>query len=301
MTRIDAHQHFWRLSRGDYRWLTPELAPLYRDFEPRDLAPLLARAGIERTLLVQAADTLAESHFLLALANEHEFIAGVVGWVDLPAADAIAQLEKLAREPKFVGVRPMLQDLDDDDWILRRELEPALRALVQGNLVLDALIRPRHLPRVRELAARHPDLRVVVDHAAKPRIESPPQAWDGFEAWQSELRALARESSACVKLSGLATEARGPWSSADLRPYVELLLEAFGPARLIWGSDWPVVELAGGYGRWMTSTNELLCQLSEPERAAIFGGNAARTYRLLPRLSASGSPAAPTTHAERLV
>lgn len=272
---IDAHQHFWQLARGDYAWLTPELEVLYRDFGPDDLAPLYAEAGISRSVLVQAAPTLAETRHLLDLAARTSFVGGVVGWIDMTAADASAQLETLARDSALLGIRPMIQDEPDPDWMLAESWKPVLESLVRLDLSFDALVRPVHLPRLRRLLAHHPELRVVVDHGAKPDIAS-----GAFAPWAEEMAALAAETSASCKLSGLVTEAGGDWSEARLRPYVEHLLEHFGPHRLMWGSDWPVVELAGGFEDWRRMSLGWLARLSEGDREAILGDNAARFYRL---------------------
>ena len=280
---IDAHQHFWRLDRGDYRWLTPALGAIHRDFLPLDLEPLLARAGISRTILVQAADTDGETDFLLEIAAETPFVAGVVGWVDLEARRAPDRIRELAARSNFVGVRPMIQDIEDPRWMLRSDLAPALECLVELDLAFEALVRPIHLPYLHEFLHRYPGLRVVVDHAAKPFVKRPASAWDGFAAWRAHLAAIARESSACCKLSGLATEADAGWEASDLRPYVDVLLETFGPARIVWGSDWPVVVLAGGYRPWWDATASLLAELTGEEREAVLGGNASRFYRLAER------------------
>jgi L-fuconolactonase len=272
--RIDAHQHFWALSRGDYGWLTPKLAPVYRDFGAADLRPHLERAGIAATILVQAAPTEAETRYLLALAESSGgLVAGVVGWVDMAAPDAPARIDALAASPTLRGIRPMIHDIADPDWMLDRRLTPAFRRLVEHGLVFDALVRPPHLPRLRRLIERHPDLRVVVDHGAKPEI-----AAGRIEPWANDIAAIARESRAYCKLSGLVTEAAPTWRPADLRPYVDHLLASFGADRLIWGSDWPVVNLAGGYDAWWDATQELLAGLGAGEREPILGANAARFY-----------------------
>jgi len=274
---IDAHQHFWTVARDDYGWLTPEDAVLYRDYGPADLAPHLQRAGITHTVVVQAAPTVDETRYLLALADETPWVAGVVGWVDLGAPDVAHGLDALASHRLFRGVRPMIQDIADDDWMLGDTLTPGFQALVERDLSFDALVLPRHLPRLLRLLGRHPDLRVVVDHGAKPAIR------DGaFDGWAEDVARLARETGACCKLSGLVTEADAGWQEADLRPYAEHLLTSFGPERLLWGSDWPVVELAGGFERWRHASEGLLAGLAEPERAAVLGGSAARFYRLDP-------------------
>jgi L-fuconolactonase len=275
--RIDGHQHFWRLARGDYDWLTPDLEPLYRDFEPPDLEPLLRAAGVERTIAVQAAATVAETRHLLGLADRAPWIAGVVGWVDLASDGAPEVLDALQLHPAFRGVRPMIQDIADPDWMLRDALAPALRELARRSLSLDALVRAEHLPRLLRLLERHPDLRVVVDHGAKPGIR------DGaFEPWAGDLRRIARETRAFCKLSGLVTEASADWTVEELVPWVDHLLECFGPERLVWGSDWPVVELAGGYARWRAASDALLEGLSPAERGAVLGGNAAGFYGVRP-------------------
>lgn len=270
--RIDSHQHFWRRERGDYTWLTPDLTAIYRDYAPADLAPQLAANGIARTIVVQAAATVAETRFLLGLAREHDFIAGVVGWVDFESADAPRVIEELAREPALVGLRPMIQDIPDTQWMLRADLAPAFEAMVAHDLVFDALVKPPHLPALRQLVARHPDLRVVLDHGAKPPIASGDVA-----AWKRDVAALARESPMACKVSGLVTEA-GSADPAMLADCVNHLLECFSPARLLWGSDWPVCELVCSYTDWCTATDRLLAGLGAAERGLILAENARTTY-----------------------
>jgi L-fuconolactonase len=274
--RIDAHQHFWRLDRGDYGWLNAKDHPkIARDFLPADLVPLLRAGRISRTVLVQAAPTEAETHFLLDLADASTFIAGVVGWVDFDAPDAGSRIARLSARPKLVGLRPMLQDMADEEWMLRPGLAPAFDAMQRGDLCFDALVKPRHLPALTEFLARHPGLAVVIDHAAKPDI-----AGGDIELWAAYMRHIARNSTAFCKLSGLATEAGPDWSAAALKPYVDVLLSAFAPSHLMWGSDWPVVTEAGSYESWLAIAEELTQHLSEQDRAAIFGGTAAEFYRL---------------------
>jgi L-fuconolactonase len=275
-TRIDAHQHFWRVERGDYRWLTPELAPLYRDFGPADLEPHLLRAGIAASVLVQAADSLAETRFLLEIAARTSFVAGVVGWAPLddPAAPRI--IAELAGDPKLVGLRPMLQDLAQDDWILREELEPAILAIEAAELVFDALVKPRHLAHLAAFGERHPELRIVIDHAGKPEIAGGAHV----DGWRRDLRRLAARANTCCKLSGLATEAAHGWTAEDLRPFVEIVFECFGPERVLWGSDWPVVEQAGGFAAWWDATTTLLAPLTAAERERVLGLNASELYQL---------------------
>jgi len=272
---IDAHQHFWQMSRGDYGWLTEDLGVLYRDHGPDDLEPHLRRYGIARSVAVQAAPTVEETRHLLAIADATAWVAGVVGWIDMASAGATRDLEELARHPALCGIRPMIQDIADPDWMLAGALTPVFDAIAQRGLAFDALIRPGHLPRLLRLMDRHPELRVVVDHAAKPAI-----AEGGFDPWARGIEELARETLACCKLSGLVTEAGENWSDDTLRPYVDHLLACFGPERLMWGSDWPVSRLAGGYVAWREATLRLLSSLDPTARACVLGGTAERFYRL---------------------
>jgi L-fuconolactonase len=274
--RVDAHHHVWRLARGDYRWLTPALAPIYRDFTLGDLRPQLAARAIEATVLVQAAPTVAESEFLLDVARASGgLVRGVVGWIDLAAPDAVSELERLARNPLLKSIRPMLQDISDPDWILRPDVDAILRELPRLGLRFDALVKPPQLPALCAMVERHPDLAVVVDHGAKPPI-----AANGWDPWAERISSLARHPGVHCKLSGLATEAASDWTTETLQRYVDHLLACFGPKRLLWGSDWPVVELAGGYGRWAGATDELLRGLSDVDRRGVLGDNARRFYGL---------------------
>ncbi len=271
--RIDAHQHFWTLARGDYGWLTEKLQPIYRDFGPGDLAPLLTRAGIDKTIIVQAAPTVAETEFMLSIARIAPFVAGVVGWADFAAPDAPKVIASLAADPLLVGLRPMIHDIADDDWMLREDLNPAYRALIDQNLVFDALVRPQHLSRLDMLLRRYPHLNVVVDHAAKPLIRD-----RRLDPWRDDMAAIAAHPNAACKMSGLATEAAPEWTADDLQPYVDHIVRIFGADRILWGSDWPVLNLAGGYDRWTNATDILLAGLSDSERSAVLGENAARIY-----------------------
>lgn len=272
---IDAHHHVWSLARGDYGWLTPALAPLYRDFDLVDYRAV-APHGITGTVLVQAAPTLAETRFLLDVARASDgLVAGVVGWADLDANDAPQALADLARDPLLRSVRPMLQDLPDPAWLLRPRVQAALDVVAQLGLAFDALVKPPQLPALEATLERHPRLRVVVDHGAKPDIAAGVR-----ERWTTRMRAIAAHPHVHCKLSGLVTEAGERWSVDTLRPFVDHLLEVFGTGRLMWGSDWPVVELGGGMARWWQATQQLLAPLDPPARAAVLGGNARRFYRL---------------------
>jgi L-fuconolactonase len=270
---IDSHQHYWRLARGDYGWLTRKLGPIYRDFEPDDMAALLQAAGVARTIAVQAAPTEAETAYLLALAKDNPGISGVVGWTDFDRQQAAGRIAGMARNRLLVGLRPMIHDIADPDWMLSSAVGKALAAMQRNGLVFDALVRPPHLSRLLVLADRHPGLVIVIDHSAKPLIS------DGVtEPWASDMAALALRANVHVKLSGLVTEAATGWKVQDLAPYVRHVLKSFGPDRVLWGSDWPVLNLAGDYGGWMKAARQLLKGLSADDQAAIMGGNAARVY-----------------------
>ncbi len=274
--RIDSHQHFWKLERGDYGWLTAESSVLYRDFLPADLAVELKQSGIRQTVLVQAADTEAETDFLLSLAEKTDFIAGVVGWVDMEDCDAPEKIQRLAGNSYCKGIRPMIQDISDPDWMLKPELTPAFDALTACDLSFDALILPKHLHNLLTLLTRHPRLRVVIDHAAKPKI-----AGNEWEPWRGRIATLAAETSVYCKLSGLVTEAAFPPNAQQLQPYVDCLLDYFGPGRLMWGSDWPVVTMAMSYQGWDKLTRVLLQHVPQHDINQVFGGTAREFYRIL--------------------
>src|SRR5689334_1830129 len=273
---VDAHHHVWTLARGDYGWLTPELAAIHRDFSMKDLAPLREQANVTATVLVQAAPTVAETRYLLDVAKRnHDVVKGVVGWVDLAAPDAIPTLTHLARNPLLKSVRPMLQDLADDAWILRAEVGRALAALPRLGLRFDALVKPAQLPALLTMLDRHPDLAVVIDHAAKPAI-----AQGMWEPWARQMRAAASNPRVRCKVSGLVTEAGPGWTIDALRRYFDHLVEIFGPQRLMWGSDWPVLNLAATYQSWFAATVALTAAWSMDDRGALMGGTARRFYGL---------------------
>lgn len=277
MDRIDAHQHFWRIDRGDYHWMDDSVAPIRRDILPEDLAPLLTRHGIKGTVVVQAAATEAETRFLLSLAKDAPFVRGVVGWVDLAAVDVGARLDDLAADPILKGVRPMLQDIDETDWVARPAVMRGLRAVAERGLRLDALAQPRHLTVLAQVAQQIPDLPIVIDHCAKPVIAG---EVDSGDAWWAAMALLATLPQVMCKLSGLANEAGPGWSADRLRPVAEHALHVFGPDRVMWGSDWPVLELAGDYDGWIAATDTLLSDLSEADRAEVLGATAIRFYGL---------------------
>jgi L-fuconolactonase len=272
---IDSHFHCWQPARGDYGWLTPALGPLYREVSIGDWLAQAAPFGVAGGVLVQAAPTQAETEFLLAQADAQPAVLGVVGWVDLLAPEAPRRIARLAKHAKLKGLRPMLQDIADPDWVLRRELDPALRAMAGHGLAFDALIRPVHLPRIVALAQRHPDLRIVIDHGAKPDIAN--GAW---QPWADALARAAEQPGLACKLSGLLTEA-GPCPAPQaLRRWADHVLKCFGPRRVMWGSDWPVLELAADYGHWWREVQAQLRPLAPTERADVLGGTCRRVYRL---------------------
>ena len=271
--RVDAHHHVWCIGRGDYGWLTPDL-PICRDYGLDELRRFVD--DDTRTLLVQAAPTEAETDFLLDTARASVgLVQGVVGWVDLSAPDASSRIESRAQTDLLKGLRPMLQDIADTEWILRESVQSGLQAMQQAGLRFDALVQPRHLPVVRVLAGRYPGLRIAIDHGAKPGI-----ADGSWQPWAGEIARIARDTPAFCKLSGLVTEAGPNWTLDVLRPYVDHLLECFGPGRIIWGSDWPVVDLAGGYAQWREATLALLSGLSQVDQDAVLGTNAVSFYGL---------------------
>jgi L-fuconolactonase len=271
-SKIDAHQHFWSTARDDYGWLTAELGPIYRDFQPADLKPLIAGAGVDQTILVQAAQSEAETLYLLDIAGQTSFVAGVVGWVDLEAEGAAERVAFMAGKG-VIGLRPMVQDIDDTEWLLRPALRPAIEAMIAHDLRFDALVQPRHLSILPQFIAAYPGLRVVIDHGAKPDIAN-----GTFQPWADGMARIARETDAYCKLSGLVTEAAADWTLDDLKPFVAHLIACFGPERLIWGSDWPVLNLASDYASWHRLVGEFLSGMSQSEREMIMGGNAARFY-----------------------
>jgi L-fuconolactonase len=274
--RIDAHQHFWRYDAGEYAWISEALSPLRRDFLPQDLGPLLRSRGLDGCVAVQARQTVAESDWLLELADAAPFVRGVVGWVDLRDGGAAAELARLATHPRFVGVRHIAQDEPDDGFLARPDFVAGVAKLAAHGLRYDLLVYERQLPAAIELATTLPEQPFVLDHIGKPRIA------DGArEPWAGHLVELARRDNVACKLSGIVTEAAwDAWTLHALRPYLDTALEAFGPDRLMFGSDWPVCLLAGGYDEVHELVENWSAALSAAERAALFGGNAARFYGL---------------------
>ncbi|MGV1916641.1 amidohydrolase family protein [Rhizobium sp. 22-785-1] len=271
---IDAHQHFWLLKERQGQWPPASLEAIYRDFLPADLEPLLEEAGISGTVLVQTMESAGDTDFMLALADENAFIKGVVGWVDMKAADAPAEIARRASHPAFKGLRPMLQDIADVEWIEDPALAPAVETMIEKGLIFDALVLPPHLPYLLRFASRHAALQIVIDHGAKPKI-----ATGHYVAWRRDMAALAALPNVFCKLSGLLVE-RGEQKVEAVRPYAETIFELFGPDRVIFGSDWPVIRLAGDYQGWLDFCRDVVPQ---EHHAKVFGANAARIYSLSDR------------------
>ncbi|WP_299611701.1 amidohydrolase [uncultured Tateyamaria sp.] len=278
--KIDAHQHYWQPARGDYDWMPKDIAQLNRAYAPRDLVPHLAHHGIDGTVLIQAAATVAETEYMLGLADATTSIKAVVGWIDFQDESHRTQLERFAAHPKFRGVRPMIQDIPDVNWMLRDDVQWAYAALVDLGLTFDALGFPQHIANFLEIAERFPEMQMVVDHCMKPQIRDQQAGKDAFSDWAAGMTLLADRTRACVKLSALLTEADHGWNIEDIRPFARHVLDAFGPDRVMWGSDWPVCRLRSEYDGWLAVAQDLTSQLSDADRAEIFGGTAIRFYRL---------------------
>ena len=276
--QIDAHQHFWHPGRGDYGWMPKDDPVLSRPYAPAELWPQLQAAGVEGTVLVQAAPTVAETEYMLGIADAAPWVLGVVGWVDFERPADLAELKRLAGHPKFKGVRPMIQDLPDDNWMLREDVQWAFRALCDLGLRFDALGFPRHLANFLTILKRYPTMQVVVDHCMKPQIRE--KSDSHFRFWADGISRIADETSAVVKFSALITEADADWTVEDLKPYVDHVVSAFGPERVMWGSDWPVCRLRGEYADWRAAALELTAGLSDVDRALVYGGTAAGFYGL---------------------
>lgn len=278
MTVIDAHQHFWNFDRVEYPYLPKDLDLIYRTFEEADLEPLVDRAGVDQTVLVQSMDSFPDTDYMLEVADRWPRIAAVVGWVPLTDTDvAAAALDRYGRHPRFVGIRHLIHQEADPDWLVRDDVGRGLELLADRGVAYDVVaVLPRHLELVPTLSERHPSLRMVVDH-----LGSPPIAAGGWEPWASQLVTAARNPNVFVKLSGLGTLAAwDSWTVDDLRRYADHALEVFGPSRVMFGGDWPISRLAGGYQPIWEATEELLRGLSTAERDRVLGETAAEFYRI---------------------
>jgi len=273
---VDSHQHFWEVGRFDYPWMSPDVEVLCRDYLPPALASVLNRNGVDKTIVVQASNSLEETRWLLNLAEHHAFIGGVVGWVDLRSADIARQLDEFAAHPKFKGVRHLVESEPADDWLTQQNTLNGLLQLSSRGLSYDLLVHTRHLEHVKTVADECPELHLVIDHLAKPPI-----ARREIDEWAGEIKEIASRPNVWCKLSGLVTEADwANWCVEDLQPYVEKVLEYFGPARLMFGSDWPVCLLAASYDRVRESFELLLAGLDDKDRKRIFSESAIEFYRI---------------------
>ncbi len=276
MKVVDAHQHFWNLDRFRYDWMSPDNTVLYRNYLPQDLKPLMDAAAVDACVFVQATQDPAEAKWVLELAHTYPFIAGIVGWVDITATEVGATLDDLMRDPKFKGVRHLVQDEPDDQWMLRPDVNRGIAEIVKRGLAYDLLVFPRHLPFVPAFLEQHPQGRFVIDHLAKPPIKS-----GDIASWAEDMARIAAYPNVYGKLSGMVTEADTEhWSPDDLRPYVQTMLELFGAQRLMFGSDWPVCRLAAEYVEVKDALLTALSPIESDDLAAILGGTATEFYRL---------------------
>ena len=273
---IDSHQHFWQVGRFDYPWMSSEVEVLYRDYMPETLEPILQRCGVSKTVLVQASNSLEETRWLLELADSNQFIGGVVGWVDLNSSDVSYQLKEFTNHPKFKGVRHLVESEPDSDWLVQPDVLRGFDALASLGAAFDMLVHTRHLKHVKTVAQRCPELRIVIDHMAKP-----PVSLGQLDEWSKGIAEVAAFPNVHCKLSGLVTEATwSNWTTDDLRPIVECALSVFGPGRMMFGSDHPVCLLAASYDRVLESFQSILAELPADDRSRIFAANAEQFYKL---------------------
>jgi L-fuconolactonase len=274
---IDSHHHLWRFDQARLPWIGEGMPALRQDYGLAELETALAGTGVDRTVLVHAQQRVDETEWMLDLARQSPRIAGVVGWVPLVAPDLDETLTRLTADPRLRGVRHIVHDEPDDDYLLRDDVNRGVARLRRFGLVYDVLIFARHLPQAIAFVDRHPDQPFVVDHVAKPTIRA--AAFD--TRWAAGLRAIAERPHVTCKISGMITEVRDPsWTPAVLQPYVDVALKAFGPSRLMFGTDWPVCRLRGEYAEWLAAVRGFIARLSSDEQAAIMGGTAARIYGL---------------------
>ncbi len=274
--RIDAHQHIWDLATGRYTWPTAAEPSIFRSFGPADLAPELAPSGIDGTVLVQAADSLADTDAMVEAGAADAWIVGIVGWAPLDDVRAATRAIEPRLDRGLRGIRHLIHHEPDPDWLIRPDVRAGLARVASFGLAFDVVaVFPDHLRHVPRIADEHPDLTVVIDHLAKPPIRA-----EGWDRWRRELEAAARRPNVVAKLSGLDTAAGQGWTVAEIRPSVDVAIEAFGPGRLLFGSDWPVCLQVSTYGEVADATERWLSELSGDERAAVLGGNAERVYRL---------------------
>lgn len=275
LKKIDCHQHFLKPDRVSYCWMKPDM-PLAKDFLPSDLKPWLDKHGVQKTILVEAADSEEENEFMFQLAEENDFIGGVVIWLDMESPRFADELARYVKMPKFVGIRPMIESIDDDRWMLQPAVKKSFGILQEQAVCFDFLTHPRHLPYALQILDEFPELRTVINHISKPPIK------DGvLTPWAGLIEKAAAHENVFCKLSGMITEAdHQAWKPADLAPYIKHILKVFGPHRCMFGSDWPVCLLAGTYDDVVEALQQNIGNLNPQEREDLFGGTASRFYRI---------------------
>ena len=272
---IDSHQHFWKISRGDYSWMSPHNKTLYRDFNSADLLPLIKKKNISQTIIVQAAATTTETEFILKIAENNSFVSGVVGWVDFNKSNVIYDIDKLSQNKYLKGFRPMIHDIDDDNWMLNDNLDFGFKYLIKKNLTFDALVHPNHLKNLYIFAKKYTNLSIVINHIAKPKIVN-----QEIDEWKKNMKKLSELDNVFCKYSGILTEADKNYSLDQIKPYVNFIFETFKTNKVMWGSDWPVLTMVEKYENWFDIAHNLISHFSENEKMNVFSRTAAKFYKL---------------------
>ena len=272
---IDSHQHFWKISRGDYSWMTPDYKQLYKDFNASDLQPIIEKINISQTIIVQAADTIAETEFILNIADNNSFVSGVVGWVDFNKSEVINDIDKLIQNKHLKGFRPMIHDIADKNWMLNSNLEKSFKYLIKKNLTFDALVKPNHLKNLYIFATKYSDLPIVIDHIAKPKIVD-----QEIDEWKNDMKKLSELENIYCKYSGILTEIGKDYKIDQIKPYINFIFETFNTNKVMWGSDWPVLTMVEQYQNWFDIANNLISHFSKNEKMNIFHNTAKKFYRL---------------------
>ena len=272
---LDSHQHFWTLSRGDYSWMTPNYSAIYKNFTPDDLIPLIAEKNVTETIIVQAADTVAETEFILDIANHNSFVKGVVGWVDFEDPNVKLEIDRLSQNRVLKGFRPMIHDIEDEGWMLKDTLSEPLNYLSAKGLSFDALVRPNHLKNLILFVRKYAELPIVIDHIAKPKMVG-----GDIQEWIKDMKELSLCENVWCKFSGIVTEIGKDYDKSQIIPYVEPIFEMFEAERIMWGSDWPVLTMAETYGNWFDLAQDLCSGMSDSEKIQIFSKTARNFYRV---------------------
>ena len=272
---IDSHQHFWKLSRGDYTWMSEDYTSLFKDFDSNDLRPLIKQKNITKTVIVQAADTISESEFILDIANKTDFVSGVVGWVNFEDKNVKNDIDKLSQNPYLKGFRPMIHDIEDVNWMLKEEIKEGIEYLNTNNLTFDALVRPHHLENLLIFAKKYESLPIVIDHIAKPKII------DGeIDKWKNDMKKLSELDNIFCKYSGILTEVGENYKKEQILPYIDYIFEIFSTKKIMWGSDWPVLTMAENYQTWFDIAFDFIKSLSKDEKNNVFCKTATNFYKL---------------------